>query len=348
MGTDLLERWGEPTLLALGGLVIGLAFGLFAQRSRFCFRTAAIDLGQGRISERLAIWLLAFASAIAGVQALALAGGLDIGAVRQIAAPASLSGILVGGFIFSVGMVMTRGCPTRLLVLAATGNLRAVVAGLVFALAVQASISGALAPLRSAISGWWMVDPGPTRNLLSAVGLGPAAGLVAGLALMAVAVALLARQRERQTHRWGWIGGLGVGLAVTAAWAFSQAVARVSFEPVQVHGLTFSAPSAEWLMRLVQSPSPKIDFEFGLLPGTIVGAFLGGLIGRELRLESFHEAVSMLRYLAGGAIMGFGAVLAVGCAVGAIITGGALFALTSWLTLVVMVASTMLVSRVMD
>ena len=49
MVTELLEQWGEPAILATGGLVIGLAFGLMAQRSRFCFRAAAIDAGRGRL-----------------------------------------------------------------------------------------------------------------------------------------------------------------------------------------------------------------------------------------------------------------------------------------------------------
>jgi len=42
----------------------------------------------------------------------------------------------------------------------------------------------------------------------------------------------------------------------------------------------------------------------------------------------------MLRYIAGAILMGFGSMLAGGCAVGAGITGGALFALTAWLALV--------------
>lgn len=348
MVTDLLDQWGEPTILATGGLVIGLAFGLLAQRSRFCFRAAAIEVGRGRLGEKLAVWMLGFAAAVTGVQALALAGGLDVAGVRQIAAQASLSGVLVGGLLFGAGMVLARGCPARLLVLSANGNLRALVTGLVFALAVQASISGWLAPLRTAIGSWWRIDPGPSRNLLSAVGLGHGAGLAIGLALLVLAVALMTGQRERQTRAWGWVGGIGAGLAVTAAWAFSQALARASFEPLQVHGLNFSAPSAEWLMRMLQSPPPKIGFEFGLIPGTLAGAFLGGLIGRELRLEGFHDATSMLRYLAGAILMGLGAVLSVGCAVGAIVTGGALFALTAWLSLGAMATGAILTDRLVD
>jgi uncharacterized membrane protein YedE/YeeE len=41
----------------------------------------------------------------------------------------------------------------------------------------------------------------------------------------------------------------------------------------------------------------------------------------------------MLRYFAGAILMGFGAMLAGGCAVGAGVTGGAIFALTAWLAL---------------
>ncbi|MCX8018814.1 MAG: YeeE/YedE family protein, partial [Rhodocyclaceae bacterium] len=42
------------------------------------------------------------------------------------------------------------------------------------------------------------------------------------------------------------------------------------------------------------------------------------------------------RYIAGAMLMGFGAMLAGGCAVGAGVTGGAIFALTAWLSLLAM------------
>ena len=36
----LVDHFSVPSLLAAGGLVVGLAFGLFAQRSKFCLRSA--------------------------------------------------------------------------------------------------------------------------------------------------------------------------------------------------------------------------------------------------------------------------------------------------------------------
>lgn len=49
---------------------------------------------------------------------------------------------------------MTRGCASRLLILPANGNLRALLSGLIFAVTAQTSLSGSLAPLRNTISAW--------------------------------------------------------------------------------------------------------------------------------------------------------------------------------------------------
>ncbi len=341
-----IETFGESAVLAFGGLAIGLLFGLFAQRSRFCMRAAIVEVARGHAGEKVSIWLLTFGIALVAVQVLALIGGLDVGASRQIAGTASLSGALLGGLVFGAGMIMTRGCPSRLVVLASNGNLRALLTGLIFAATVQATLSGVLVPLRSAIGAWWPLDPGPSRSLLAGLGLGHGAGLAIGVAVVALAVALA--RRHRLIGPWAWAGAIGVGLTVAATWGFSQAVVRNSFEPLAVHGLTFSAPSAEWLMRVLHSPAPKIGFDFGLLPGAVLGAGLGGLIGRDLKIEGFHDGYSMRRYIAGAILMGFGAVLAGGCALGAGVTGGSIFAVTAWVTLVSMWVGAVLTDRLLD
>ena len=86
-------------------------------------------------------------------------------------------------------------------------------------------------------------------------------------------------------------------------------------------------------MRAVQWPAPAIGFDFGLMPGVFLGSFLGAVLGGDWKLEGFQDGYSMRRYIAGAVLMGFGAMLAGGCAVGAGVTGGSLFALTAWLSL---------------
>ena len=51
----------------------------------------------------------------------------------------------------------------------------------------------------------------------------------------------------------------------------------------------------------------------------------------EARLQRFEQGVPMERYLAGGILMGFGSMLAGGCAVGAGVSGGAILAVTAWI-----------------
>ena len=72
------------------------------------------------------------------------------------------------------------------------------------------------------------------------------------------------------------------------------------------------------------------------MPGVFVGSLVGALIGKDWKLEGFGDGYSMRRYIGGAMLMGFGSMLAGGCAVGAGVTGGAIFALTAWLSLAAM------------
>ena len=52
---------------------------------------------------------------------------------------------------------------------------------------------------------------------------------------------------------------------------------------------------------------------------------------RTVRLEGFSRPVSMLRYMGGGALMGMGGALALGCSIGQGLTGLSTLALGSFL-----------------
>lgn len=342
-----LERFGDSTVLATGGALIGCAFGFFAQRSRFCLRAAVVDFWNGNFGEKLSVWLFAFSTSVVAVQIMLLTQILDVSTSRQISARGSLSGALIGGLLFGGGMIMTRGCASRLLVLSANGNLRALLSGLIFAVAAQASLSGALSPLRLAMSEWWIVDGGASRDLLAIAGVGHWGGLVFGLFGLAAAVYI--SWKNSHPSPWLWAGGAAVGLTVATGWWFNYQVSIATFEdPVTVQSLSFAGPSAEWLMRVLSPVTPRIGFEFGLLPGVFVGSFLGAWYGHDLKIEGFKDGYSMTRYIAGAILMGFGAMLAGGCAVGAGMTGGSIFALTAWLTLVGMWVGAGLLDRWLD
>jgi uncharacterized membrane protein YedE/YeeE len=341
----VVERLGEDWALTLAGGLIGVAFGFLAQRSRFCLRSAVIEFSRNVTGGKLTVWLFAFATAVMATQALALAGLFDAGDSRMISARGSLSGAAVGGALFGMGMILARGCSSRLLVLAAQGNLRSVLSGLVFAVAAQAAWTGALSPLRLAISEWWTVDGGASRDLIQRFGIGHGGALVFGAVWLAAAVIWARRQR---VPVWGWAGAIGVGLTIAGAWWLTFAISRVGFDPHPVQSLSFTGPSSEVLTRVLFNSDKPPNFDVGLVPGVFLGSFIAAALFRELKLEGFQGGASMTRYMIGAMAMGFGGMTAGGCAVGAGLSGASVFTMTSWVTLSAMWASAALMDRLLD
>jgi uncharacterized membrane protein YedE/YeeE len=102
-----------------------------------------------------------------------------------------------------------------------------------------------------------------------------------------------------------------------------------------VQSLSFSAPSAEWLMRtLSTATAPNFGFDAGLLPGVFIGSLVASVLFGEFKFEGFQTENKLGHYLTGAVLMGFGAVMAGGCTVGSGMSGGAIFSNTAWLTLV--------------
>jgi uncharacterized membrane protein YedE/YeeE len=328
---SLTELLGEKTSMALAGLLIGLLFGICAQRSRFCLRSAVVEFWNRRGTAKLAIWLFAFSAAIIFTQFFITQGWLDVSQARQLSAAGSLSGALAGGLLFGIGMILARGCSSRMLVLAANGNLRALLTGLVFAVTAQASLSGQLSPLRTWISHLWTIEGGPTRDLLATFHLGHVGGLVFGLSWLAAAIHFA--QRSHLSRR-EWLGASGVGIMIALTWLLTFKIGAQSFEIIPVQSLSFTGPSADMLMLVLSPPGQPWDFDIGLVPGVVLGSFLAGLWGKELKLEGFQDGQSMRRYIFGAISMGFGGMLAGGCAVGAGVSGASIFALTAWIALI--------------
>lgn len=247
--------------------------------------------------------------------------------------------------MFGTGMVMARGCASRLLVLSATGNLRALLSGLVFAVVAQASLRGGLKPVRDWLSGLWTTVDTGGNDLTGFLGLSDVSVFLFGGVWLAAGVLFAWRNKS---SAWQATAAVGAGLTVPLALWFTTSMSRQAFDPVQVDGVTFTGPSADMLMLFLSSPLEGLDFNSGLVPGVFLGSFLAALLSRQLLLQGFESGPSMARYLTGAALMGFGGMLAGGCAVGAGITGASLFAVTAWLTLVGIWLSAVVTDHVLE
>ena len=339
---NVLESWTTPQVSVFLGVIVGLVFGVMAQRSRFCLRSATIHFWRGQFDDKLAVWLLTFGAALFLVQLQVNLGELHTGEIRQLNTVGSLSGAVIGGLMFGIGMILARGCASRLLVLSATGNMRALVAGLVVTVVAQASLRGGLSPLREWLFQLWPIAA-DHRNM--AQYLPPYSGLIAG-GLVIVGGAWLAARSK--TSIWLILGALGVGGAVALGWALTQWHASWSFDMVALKSVSFTGPSADTLMGLINEPQLPLSFDVGVVVGVFAGSLVASIMGRDFALQAFNENTGLARYLIGAALMGFGGMLAGGCAVGAGITGGSVLASTAWLALLFMWVGAGLTDALMD
>ncbi len=344
-GHESYGRAASFTLLA------GAAFGFAIQRSRFCFTAAFRDLYLLR-DRRMALGTLA-ALASGSVGYLVVLGAQLPDPSRYLPptahiAPSGLH-LVLGGAAFGTGMVLAGGCISGSLYRLGEGSLVAPV-----------TLGAAAAGYGLAFWTWdWfylkMIAEGPVVWLPRSLGYaGAAAAQLAALALLAglvlwkcpglpprpgAPVGPRAALRRALVDGWpSWMGGLAVGAIATFVFlrtsplGVTSELSRVSHEigkalgivPVELQGLgklPGCRPAATGAAF-----TPNAIFVLALVGGSAVAALLAGEFKvRVGRPRTFAMAA------AGGLLLGFGAMISLGCTVGTMLSGIMAFSLSGWL-----------------
>lgn len=338
----LLDKFSTGQISITTGLLVGLIFGIFAQQSRFCLRAACVELWRGKGGQKFSIWLFTFGAALIATQFFVEAGGIDTGQIRQLNTTGSMSGAIIGGLMFGTGMVLAGGCASRLLVLSATGNMRALITGLIITIVAQASLRGVLSPAREGLSSLWLSNPDERgfSHLLPGYG-----GIALGIFFL---IAALWYARKHQTKKWLFVAAVFTGLSITLGWVLTSWHAANSFDIVAVKSVSFTGSSADTLMALINNPKIPMSFDIGLVQGVFIGSLVAAIVSGEFKWQQFTLETGQARFLIGASLMGFGGMLAGGCAVGAGVTGGAIFAITAWVALFCMWLSAGITDWVVD
>jgi uncharacterized membrane protein YedE/YeeE len=333
----------EPRFLLLAGaLGIGFLYGTVARASGFCLRSAVIEVIDRRPARQAAAWAIALPVAVLGTQLLAYLGVIDLSKTMYLTPTVMWLSLIVGGLLFGFGMVITRGCGGRHLVLAAGGNLRSWVVITVLGLTAYMTLRGILALPRTWIEGAGSLSLGETAQSIPLLFAGQAdAGaaslVIAGAMVLMGGIAAL-RLRSRPGALGGIAAGLAVGLLIPASWYITGVLGFDDFEPAPMASLTFTAPMGNALQFLMTYTGSTADFGITAIAGVLAGAFAWAAASRSLKAEGFDSPGHLARYALGGALMGFGGVLALGCTIGAGLSGmstlslGSLIALASIVT----------------
>ena len=319
------------------GLALGLAYGALAQRSALCLRRSLVGRWRDCLPA-LGAWTMALAWAIAGTRLAVDAGLISFEAHRFLAPDLPVASALLGGALFGAGMVLAGGCPSRLTVLTGTGNLRALLVLLVFAVTAHAAMKGILAPLREALGAATL--HGGEAAALTALPGGEAWPLI----LAGAAAVFALRTGARHSHL-AMAGA--VGLLVPLGWVGTGFLLLDDFDPIPLQSLGFTGPTAATLFWTVAATSIPAGFGTGLVAGVLAGSLVAALAAGEFRWQSLEGPRQTGRYLAGAAMMGVGGVLAGGCTIGAGLSGVSTASLAALLALAAMVASARTVGAVL-
>jgi len=294
-------------LFALG---LGLVFGALAQLTRFCFRRALVGADRRQAA---GIWAMALAVSVIGTQFAVAQGWISFDSHRLLNTELPILAIMLGGVMFGTGMVLTRGCVSRLMVLSGSGNLRAALVIVVFAIVAHATLKGVLAPLRVAL-GSVTLDLAETTSLAAL----PGGALVWSGVLIAAALTLVLRSGNRV---FPLLGAALIGLLVPLGWVGTGYVLFDDFDPIAMESLSFTAPAAEALFFTIASSAIPAGFGTGLVGGVLLGALAAALLSGGFQWQSFDSPRQTGRYMTGAVLMGLGGVLAGGCTVGAGLAG---------------------------
>lgn len=331
-------------------LGLGVIVGAVASKTNFCTLGAVSDWVNMGDSGRLRAWILAMSVAILGVALLDASGrvvlGTDTFPPYRTTNFAWLRHVL-GGLMFGVGMTLASGCGNKTLIRIGGGNLKSLVVLVVAAACTYAMLWTDF--YNRMFQGWISATTvdlavrGVRSQALGDVIGQPNAlvGTLLGLALLAGVFAA----RDFRSNFDNILGGVVVGGAVAVGWWVSGGSVGMAWKEfadfaverplrVETQSLTFISPMGD-LARYLTNPADLSLINFGIMAmvGVVLGAFSNAWMTRTVRLEWFTRRGDFLGHVGGGALMGVGGVLAMGCTVGQGITGVSTLALGSFLSL---------------
>lgn len=331
-------------------LITGALLGIVFQRSRFCFHCILRDLFDGTDARPLVAILTALAVGSAGYAVIFSAWLADpaIGRLPPDAHIGPVSWALVlAGLAFGLGMALSGSCISGHLYRLGEGSLRAPFA-----------LVGTIAGFGLGFMTWdrlYLLTIADAPVAWLPRGLGYAGALALQLAVLAaLSLALLPRMRPRPPlpggaptlagladallrERWHpAAGGAAVGVIAIAAYFRTEplgvtaqlgSIARTAGDalgllPGRLLGLDGFAGCATAVVHAVTDNGLLV---LALVAGSLAAALAGGHF-RPVREPPQRYATALL----GGIAMGWGAMTALGCTIGTLLSGIMAFALSGW------------------
>ncbi|MCT1607688.1 YeeE/YedE family protein [Nesterenkonia massiliensis] len=332
-------------------LLIGAGLGILFERGRYCFFCIFRDLFEKRNSRGMYAIFISIAVGMIGYAVIfsTRVPNPSSGTTPSDAhiAPVSLA-LIIAGLAFGLGMVISGGCIAGHLYRLPEGHLRSIpaLAGVVlgFGLGFLSWDTMYSNFILDAPVPWLPAGGGYTTAVL--LQLGVLVGL--GIWLLKWNPPVTGRPDRRVDgeevrrllffKRWPALAtGAGVGLLAVLAYYKDQPLGVTS----QISSLTRTGMTE---LGILQGFMPGLDERLAgcvavvihtittngwLILGIVLGSFAAALPGRRIRTEA-ATAWNSTTALAGGILLGWGAMIGLGCTIGVLLSGTHAMAASGW------------------
>lgn len=347
--------WRQASLF-----LVGLAAGVILYHATFGFTAAWRELAISGRSAGLRAQMLMLATTVLIFTPLIGMGEIGGISLRGSVAPINLA-VVVGAFMFGIGMQLGGGCASGTLFTAGGGNARMLIT-------LAAFIAGSL------LGSWhwpvWQDAPGFAPTALSG-SFGIVGGILVSFALFS-AVYLCAATWEKRKHGalestlsasspslmrgpWPLLAGALALTAVNVAtlllagrpWGVTAAFALWGAKFVGIFGIDVSTweywarpGSLNALNSSILQDTTSV-MNIGIMLGALLAAGLAGRFAPSFKIPGKSIAAAII----GGLLLGYGARIAFGCNIGAYFGGISSTSLHGWLWFVAAFAGSSLGSR---
>ncbi|RAI32201.1 YeeE/YedE family protein [Rhodoplanes serenus] len=339
--------WRQAALWSVGAL-LGIALYHAAYGFTYGFRV----LLRERRSAHVRSQMLMLGAAVLMFYPLLAAGSIFGQPLRGFVLPAGFE-VAIGAFLFGIGMQLGGGCASGTLYTAGGGSTRMLITLAFFI------VGGTTAAATYEL--WHVLPALPAIGAVQTLGLWPGlAATLAVLGLIWVTVARIERARHGRIepifrradgaasllhgpwpYAWGALALAGLNavtlLLAGRPWGVTQAFTLWGSSLVEWLDLGNPAFWAFWevptragAMHRPLAADVTTVMDIGIVLGALMAAGLAGRFAPTARVPLPHVAAAVL----GGLLLGFGAMMATGCNIGAYFSGIASGSLHGWLWIV--------------
>lgn len=312
---DFITELGEEKLYLYISLAIGFLYGFIAQREQFCFSGGIKDFVLFKQTKRTASLLMGMIIAIVATQFIAQKYEIELLDTRYYTNINYLF-LVLGGVMFGFGMMVSDGCSSRHLIKMVQGDKESFFILIVLAIFsfLTYTFMGQFNDLihDNQIVQFFQRD---SSFAVSSYVIFPILGLLLYLSL---------KSFKNILETWD---GFLIGLVIASGWLATYYFINELFLEESLQSLSFVYP----LGKVAEYGYTKFESTILIFPvltmlGVIVGAFISSLFNKKYSKKQMCDTSSqnppkLWQKMVGGAFMGIGGILAVGCTVGQGLSG---------------------------